>query len=59
MTHQTQRFLIDEAGQDLPEYAILVGLVALTVVVAVVLLGDSISTTFNDIGSSMSGAGVG
>jgi len=59
MTHHIQRFLIDEAGQDLPEYAILVGLVALTVVVAVVLLGDSISTTFNDIGSSMSGAGAG
>lgn len=58
MTHLIARFMTDEAGQDLPEYAILVGLVALTVVVAVVLLGDSISTTFNDIGSSMSGAGA-
>jgi Flp pilus assembly pilin Flp len=58
MMHLIARFVTDEAGQDLPEYAILVGLVALTVVVAVVLLGDSISTTFNDIGSSMSGAGA-
>jgi len=58
MTHLLARFMTDEVGQDLPEYAILVGLVALTVVVAVVLLGDSISTTFNDIGSSMSGAGA-
>lgn len=58
MTHLIARFMTDEAGQDLPEYAILVGLVALTVVVAVVLLGDSISTTFNDIGSWMSGAGA-
>lgn len=59
MTHHIQRLMTDEAGQDLPEYAILVGLVALSVVVAVVLLGDSISTTFNDIGSSMSSAGAG
>lgn len=53
------RRLWSEAGQDLPEYAILIGLVALSVIVAVVLMGNSISTAFNDIGSSMSGAGVG
>lgn len=57
--HHVSRLMTDEAGQDLPEYAMLVGLVALSVVVAVLLLGDSISTTFNDIGSSMSSAGVG
>lgn len=56
---QTLRNLInDEAGQDLPEYAVLLGLVALTVVAAVVLLGGSISTTFNDVGSSMSSADI-
>lgn len=56
---QTLRNLLnDEAGQDLPEYAVLIGLVALTVIAAVVLLGESISTTFNDVGSSMSGANI-
>jgi len=59
MIDTVRRLTVDEAGQDLPEYAILIGLVALSVVVAVLLLGDSISNTFNDIGSSMSGAGVG
>lgn len=56
---QTLRNLLnDEAGQDLPEYAVLIGLVALTVIAAVVLLGESISTTFNDVGSSMSSANI-
>ncbi len=56
---QTLKHLIDdEAGQDLPEYAVLIGLVALTVIAAVALLGESISTTLNEVGSSMSGANL-
>lgn len=56
---QTMRNLLnDEAGQDLPEYAVLIGLVALTVITAVVLLGGNISATFSDVGSSMSGANI-
>ena len=43
----------DESGQDLAEYAVLIGLVALAVVSAVMLLGTTISTVFNDIGSSL------
>ena len=50
--------LSDESGQDLPEYAVLIGLVALAVVAAIALLGDSISATFNDIGSTISSAEV-
>ncbi len=58
MSQTLRNLLNDEAGQDLPEYAVLIGLVALTVIAAVVLLGDSISTTFNDVGSSMSSANI-
>jgi len=36
----------------------LIGLVALTVIAAVALLGGNISTTLNDAGSSMSGANI-
>ena len=43
----------DESGQDLAEYAVLIGLVALAVVSAVLLLGETISTVFNDIGSTI------
>lgn len=58
MRQALRSLLNDEAGQDLPEYAVLIGLVALTVIAAVVLLGDRISTTFNDVGTSMSGANI-
>ena len=44
--------LRNESGQDMAEYAILIGLVALAVIVAVTVLGGIISTVFNDIGSS-------
>jgi Flp pilus assembly pilin Flp len=46
----------DECGQDLAEYAVLIGFVALAVVVAVALLGDSISALFNDLGTSLGDA---
>ena len=51
-------FLIDESGQDLAEYAILIGLIALAVIVAVRLLGTTISNVFNSIGSTLSSAGI-
>ncbi|MFV2067024.1 MAG: Flp family type IVb pilin [Pirellulales bacterium] len=50
--------LLDESGQDLAEYAILIGLIALAVIVAVRLLGTTISTVFNSIGTTLSGAGI-
>lgn len=46
----------DECGQDMAEYAILIGFVALSVLVATMLLGDRISTLFNDLGTSLEGA---
>ena len=46
--------LLDESGQDLAEYAILIGLIALTVIAATTLLGGTISTAFNTIGSKIS-----
>ena len=50
--------LLDESGQDLAEYAILIGLIALAVIVAVRLLGGTISTVFNAIGTTLSGAAI-
>ncbi|MFW6089328.1 MAG: Flp family type IVb pilin [Gemmatimonadota bacterium] len=47
--------MIDESGQDLAEYAILIGLIALAVITAVSLLGDRISQVFNTIGTSLTG----
>lgn len=50
--------MVDESGQDLAEYAILIGLIALAVIVAVRLLGTTISNIFNRIGSTLSTAGI-
>lgn len=38
-----------DEGQDLAEYAILIGLIALVVVAAVAVFGDSLVTMYNDI----------
>ena len=42
-----------EKGQDLAEYALLIGLIALIVVVAVTLLGTEISTIFEEIANEI------
>lgn len=46
----------DESGQDMAEYAILIGLVALAVILAVNLLSDAILSAFNSINSTLDGA---
>lgn len=40
-----------EKGQDLAEYALLIGLIALLVVLAVTILGQEISGVFSEIAS--------
>lgn len=46
-----------EKGQDLAEYALLIGLIAIFVIVAVALLGTNINTIFNNIATYL-GANV-
>ena len=43
----------DESGQDLAEYAMILGLVALAVLVTVTLLGSSVSATITDIDTTL------
>lgn len=42
-----------ERGQDLAEYALLLGLIALIVVLAITLLGRNFSDVFSEIGSAI------
>ena len=42
-----------EEGQDLAEYAIMIGLVALVVLVAVTLLGTNLSRLFGEMGTAV------
>lgn len=43
----------DESGQDLAEYALLIALIAIVVIAAVTLLGQNISTVFNNIAGKL------
>jgi pilus assembly protein Flp/PilA len=42
-----------EKGQDLAEYALLIGLIALVVILAVTILGTNISEVFSTIAASV------
>ena len=44
-----------EKGQDLAEYALLLGLIALLVILAVTLLGDNLSALFSDMAVEVGG----
>ena len=56
-THLKIWLTTHEKGQDLSEYALLIGLIALVVVGAVTLLGGDIRDVFLDIGTTVSGWG--
>ena len=44
----------NEKGQDLTEYALLVALIAIVVVIAVVFFGDQVSAFFSQLGATVS-----
>lgn len=50
---------IPEMGQDLAEYAMLIGLIAILVVVTVTLLGTQISETFRNIAMGFGAVRIG
>jgi len=52
---QTTSFRREE-GQDLVEYALLLGLIALIAIASVVLMGQQISTTLSTLASTLSSA---
>ena len=47
-----------EKGQDLAEYALLIGLIALIVILVVTLLGQQISTIFANITDQLGFTGI-
>ncbi len=46
-------FVRDEEGQDLLEYALLVGLIAIVAVVAVTLAGNKVAAIFTSIANQL------
>ena len=54
MKNLIQRFIREEDGQDLIEYALLAAIIAIGAVIAMGALRDQINGTFNDVASKLS-----
>lgn len=52
----TKRFMNEESGQDLIEYALVAGLIGLAAVAGMTTLGSDISSGFTNVGSSLTSA---
>ena len=46
-------FLIDDQGQGLVEYALIIAIIAIAVIVAMTFLRDQISNVFSNIGNNL------
>jgi len=55
MMNPIPRFLRDEEGQDLVEYALLIAFIALACIIGLQNLGTAINNTYNSISSSLGG----
>lgn len=53
MKNMLNRFIHEEAGQDLIEYALLAGLIALVCVVAITNAGTKVSQLFTNVQTSI------
>ncbi len=56
MKNLFNRFVREEEGQDLIEYALLAGLISLASVVAITALGTAIQKKFDDVGAAVTAA---
>jgi len=58
MKNLFNRFVREEQGQDLIEYALLAGLISLASVIAITALGTAIQLKFNGVGAAVTAAGT-
>ncbi len=54
-----KKFLKDENGQGMVEYALILALIAIVVIAAVTLLGEKVNTVFGDANDALAGVGEG
>jgi pilus assembly protein Flp/PilA len=57
MKNLFNRFVREEQGQDLIEYAFLAGFISLAATVGITALGTALNTKFTGLGTTVSGAG--
>ena len=53
LNHLQNQYYRSENGQDLAEYSLFIGLIALLVVVSVTIIGGNIRTIFNAIAAAL------
>lgn len=53
------RLLMEEDGQAMAEYGLIIALIAVVVITAVALIGTNLDTVFNTIANRLSGAAGG
>jgi pilus assembly protein Flp/PilA len=56
MKNFINRFVREDEGQDLVEYALLIAFIALACIIGLQQLGTAINKTYNSISSSLTGA---
>lgn len=56
MKNLFNRFVAEDNGQDLIEYALLAGLISLASIAAITILGGAISAKFTQVGASVTAA---
>lgn len=59
MKNMLARFLADESGQGMTEYALILALIAIVVIVALGLLGGKIKEVFENITNELNVTGEG
>lgn len=52
---KVREFVKNEEGQGLVEYALIIALVALLVIVALKFLGGTVGNTYNNVGATLGG----
>ena len=53
MSNFIHRFLVEDSGQDIAEYAVMVAVILLIVVGTVRLIGSNANTVFSNVASSI------
>jgi len=47
------RFWVEESGQGLVEYALIIAVIAITIIIAMIFLRDQLSNQFSNIGNNL------